>query len=130
MKPDTYIANGGGGVFSSEYSNSFCTVCVTHLLYEHKHTLNLQSLVPYLKVKLDHLFLTFQEEDDSVSISWHRGDGGVSLSKYMFFKVYPYLSALWQVGGIDVDLLLKSFLGADQSMQLCPYYVTMGIQIL
>ena len=56
--------------------------------------------VSYLKVKLDILFLRIQEEDDAVPI---RGDNRKQLAKLVFYKIYPYIAALWTVSSFLVD---------------------------
>ena len=52
------------------------------------------QLSRYLKVKLDGLFTKLQEEEDMIPITWHSGQGGVCLLKYLFFTIHPYLSTL------------------------------------
>ena len=53
--------------------------------------------MPYLKVKLDHAYLKLQEIDDTTPLTWWRGCGTRRTAAVVFFRVYPYVSSLWEV---------------------------------
>lgn len=55
--------------------------------------------MPYLKVKLDHVYLKLQEIDDATPLRLWHGCGLKHAAAVLFFRVYPYLCCLWEVSG-------------------------------
>lgn len=69
--------------------------------------LSLQVVVPYIKVKLDRVYSKLQEIDDATPLTWWRGCGLRQVAAVMFFRVYPYLKAGFEVCAITQFFLQR-----------------------
>jgi peroxin-12 len=52
-------------------------------------------MVPYLKVKVERLYSSLTDENDSTPITWHRGQSTKQLLKFVIFYTVPYLQSVW-----------------------------------
>jgi len=93
-----YFVINHGGSFSEHF---YCLIrrgpCRNGTLGAREKLLSLLCLtvVPYLVVKMDRLYLHLQEENDAMRITWNSGKGPKSLGKLLYFVIYPYIQSLW-----------------------------------
>lgn len=63
----------------------------------------MQAFVPYLKTKLDQVFLRLQAIDDATPLGWWRGAGAGRLVAVLFFRTHPYFKCIWEVSVLIME---------------------------